>query len=154
MLYRVRQKYVTILQNSFEWNCWRGEFVLQRSSSEAQSISVAMKRRSVEHRAFAVETYFKNLSWLKGYFVGTSILIGMSIPSCNTSSSEDISRARCKKRNQGQRWIWNSTSGKKWQQFLPTCCNEWCRTSRNSWGNVLKRDATSQTLYSGSECCN
>jgi hypothetical protein len=41
-----------------------------------------------------------------------------------------------------------------WQQFLPTCCNEWCRTSKNAWGNVLTRDATSQTLYSGSECCN
>jgi hypothetical protein len=72
-----------------------------------------------------------------------------------TSSSEDISRARCKKRNQGPRWIWNRTSGKKWQQFLPTCCNEWCRTCRNVWGNVLTtRDATLQTLYSGSECCN
>jgi hypothetical protein len=31
----------------------------------------------------------------------------------------------------------------------------WCRTSRNAWGNVLTtRDATSQTMYSGSECCN
>jgi len=59
-LYRVRQKYLTILQNSCEWNRWRGEFVLERSSSETQSISVAMERWSVEHRAFAVETYFKN----------------------------------------------------------------------------------------------
>jgi len=50
-LYRVRQKYLMILQNSFEWNRWRGEFVLERSSSEAQSISVAMERWSVEHRA-------------------------------------------------------------------------------------------------------
>jgi len=95
------------------------------------------------------------LSWLRGYFVGTSIFVGTSVPSRNTSSSEDISRARCTKRNQGQRWIWNRTSGKKWQQFLPTCCNEWCRTSRNAWGNALTtRDATSQTLYSGSEYCN
>jgi len=23
-----------------------------------------------------------------------------------------------------------------------------------TWGNVLTREATSQTLYSGSECCN
>jgi hypothetical protein len=58
--YRVRQKYLTILQNSFEWNRWRGEFVLERFSSETQSISDAMERWSVEHRAFAVETYFKN----------------------------------------------------------------------------------------------
>ena len=49
-----------ILQNSCEWNRWRGEFVLERSSSETESIPVAMERWSVEHRAFAVETYFKN----------------------------------------------------------------------------------------------
>jgi hypothetical protein len=36
------------------------EFVLERSSSKTQSISVAMERWSVEHRAFVVETYFKN----------------------------------------------------------------------------------------------
>ena len=94
------------------------------------------------------------LSWLREYFVGTSTFIGTSVTSRNTSSSENISRARCTKRNQGQRWIWNRTSGKKWLQFLPTCCNEWCRTSSNAWGNVLTRDTTSQTLYSGSECCN
>ena len=41
-------------------NCWRGEFVLERSSSETQGISVAMERWSVEHRALAMETYFKN----------------------------------------------------------------------------------------------
>jgi hypothetical protein len=60
ILYRVLQIYLTILQNSCEWNLWRGEFVFERSSSENQSISVAMERWSVEHRAFAVETYFKN----------------------------------------------------------------------------------------------
>jgi len=37
-----------------------GKFVLERFSSETQSISVAMERWSVELRAFAVETYFKN----------------------------------------------------------------------------------------------
>jgi len=58
--YRVRQKYLTIWQNSCEWNLWRGEFVLERPSSETQSISVAIERCFVEHRAFAVETYFKN----------------------------------------------------------------------------------------------
>jgi len=58
--YRVRQKYLMILQNSCEWNRWGGEFILERSASETQSISVAMGRWSVEHRAFAVETYFKN----------------------------------------------------------------------------------------------
>jgi hypothetical protein len=51
---------MTIWQNSCEWNCWREEFVLECSTSKTQSISVAMERWSVEHRAFAVETYFKN----------------------------------------------------------------------------------------------
>jgi transposase-like protein len=35
-------------------------FVVDRPSSETQSILVAMERWSVEHRAFAVETYFQN----------------------------------------------------------------------------------------------
>ena len=50
----------TLFWNSGEWNRWRGEFVLERSSSETESISVAMERWSVEHRAFAVETIFEN----------------------------------------------------------------------------------------------
>ena len=58
--YRIRQKYLTILQNSCEWNRWRVEFVLERPSSATQSISVGMERWSVEHRVFAVETIFKN----------------------------------------------------------------------------------------------
>ena len=59
-MYRVRKKYLTNLQNSCEWNRWRGEFVIERPSSETQSISVVMERWPVKHRAFAVETYFKN----------------------------------------------------------------------------------------------
>ena len=31
-----------------------------RSTSETQSVSVAMERWSVQHRAFAMEAYFKN----------------------------------------------------------------------------------------------
>jgi len=46
-IYRVRQKYLTILQNRCQWNRWHGEFVLERSSSETKSISVAMERWSV-----------------------------------------------------------------------------------------------------------
>jgi hypothetical protein len=60
MYCRVWQKYLTILQNSFEWNHWHGEFVLEHCSSETQSISVAMESWSVEHWAFAVETIIKN----------------------------------------------------------------------------------------------
>jgi hypothetical protein len=59
-LYRVRQKYLTIWQHSCEWNCWHGEFVFERPSSETQSISVAMERWSADHWAFSVETYLKN----------------------------------------------------------------------------------------------
>jgi hypothetical protein len=49
-----------ILQNSSEWNHWRGEFVFERFSNSPQNISVAMERWSGEHRLFAVETIFKN----------------------------------------------------------------------------------------------
>jgi len=38
IIYMVRQKYLTILQNSCEWNRWRGEFVLECPSSETQTI--------------------------------------------------------------------------------------------------------------------
>jgi hypothetical protein len=125
--------------------------------SETQSISVAMKRWSVEHRAFAVEAYFKNNDSVvtqrifRRHF---NIHRNDSGPSRSTSSFKDISRVSCTKRNQGQRWIWNITSGKKWQQFLTTCCNEWSSTSRSACGNVLTSDVTSHTLCSGSESCN
>jgi hypothetical protein len=59
-IYRVRQTYLTILQNNYEWNRRCRELVLERSSSETQSISVAMERWYVEHRAFTMEAYFKN----------------------------------------------------------------------------------------------
>ena len=59
-IYRIRQKYLTIWQHSCEWNFWRGEFVFERPSSETQSILFAMEGWSVEHLAFAVETYFQN----------------------------------------------------------------------------------------------
>jgi hypothetical protein len=49
-----------ILQHSCEWNRWSGEFFLECSSSDTQSISVAMELWSEEHRIFAVETIFKN----------------------------------------------------------------------------------------------
>jgi hypothetical protein len=60
VMYRVRQKYLTILQLSCECNRWRVEFALERPSSETQSISDAMECWSLGHRAFAVETYLKN----------------------------------------------------------------------------------------------
>jgi hypothetical protein len=56
---------MTVWQNSCEWNRWRGEFVLECSSNEIHSISVAMERWSVEHRAFAVKTYFKNNDYVR-----------------------------------------------------------------------------------------
>ena len=58
LLYRVHQKYLAIWRHNCEWNRWCGEFVLERPSSETRSISVAVECWSVEHWAFAVETYF------------------------------------------------------------------------------------------------
>jgi len=82
VLYRVRQKYLTIWQHSCEWDRSRREFVLERPSSETQSISVAMERWSVEHRA----SLWRRISrttvlslWLSWYFVGTSIFIGPTV---------------------------------------------------------------------------
>jgi len=49
-----------IWQHSCEWNCWRGEFVLEHPFSETQSISVAMERWFAEHHTFVVEMYLKN----------------------------------------------------------------------------------------------
>jgi hypothetical protein len=48
------------LVTQFEWIRWRGEFFIERPSSEAQRISFAMERWSVEHRVFVVDTYLKN----------------------------------------------------------------------------------------------
>jgi len=59
-LYRIWQKYLKIWQHSCEWNRWRGEFILERPSSETQSTSVATERWSVEHRAFSVQMYCLN----------------------------------------------------------------------------------------------
>ena len=89
--------------------------------------------------------------WLSSYFVGASIFIRTSVPSRNTSSSGYISRARCTKDNGG---LETEHQGRSGSNFCPTCCNEWCRTSRKACGNVLTRDATLQTLYSGNEYCN
>jgi hypothetical protein len=86
-VYRVRQKYLTILQNSCEWNRWRGEFVLEHPSSETQSISVAVKHWSIEHRAFAVETYLKNndpVVTQRIFHQHFNIHQNDSVPSCNT----------------------------------------------------------------------
>jgi hypothetical protein len=150
LLYSVWQKYLTILLNSCEWNGWRAEFVLERSSSETRSISGAMERWSLERASgFCCGDVFQKQRFC---------LDLEDISSALQYSSERVSLVAIHLPlmiSQGQRWIWNRTSGKKWQQFVPTCCNEWCRTSRNAWGNVLTtRDATSQTPYSGSECCN
>jgi len=87
LLYRVRQKYLTIWQHNCERNCWCGEFVFKRPSSEAQSISVAMEHWSVEHRAFTVETYFKNDSVVLTQWICLrhfNIHWNKSVPSRNT----------------------------------------------------------------------
>ena len=42
IIYRVPQKYLTILQQNCEWNRWRAEFIVERPSNETQSTSAAM----------------------------------------------------------------------------------------------------------------
>jgi hypothetical protein len=61
------------LKDSCEWNRWGGNFVLDRSSSETQSISVAIKRWSVEHRVFAVGTYLKNNDFLDSEDISSAL---------------------------------------------------------------------------------
>ena len=72
-----------ILQHSCDWNHWHGEFDLERPSSETQSMSVAIERWSVDHRAFAVRRFFSKTTilslWFIVHFVGTSILIGTTV---------------------------------------------------------------------------
>jgi hypothetical protein len=78
--YRVRQKYLTIWQNSCEWNHWHGEFVLDRPSTETQSTSVAMEHWYVQLSLWRHISKTMILSlWLSGYFVGTSIFIRTTV---------------------------------------------------------------------------
>jgi len=147
VMYSVRQKYLTIQQNSSEWNRWRGESVLERSSSETRSISVAMERWSVEHRAFAMEAYFKNNDCLDSVDISSALQYSSERVSLDAILLPlRISQEHAVRKETKDNGGFETTSGKKWQQFLPTCCNEWCRTSRNAWRNVLTKDATSQTL--------
>ena len=87
LIYRVLQKNLMILQHCCEWYRWRGEVVLERPSSKTQSISVAMERWSVQHRAFAVETYLKNNDSVKTQLIFRrhfNIHRNDSVPSRNT----------------------------------------------------------------------
>jgi len=158
LIYRVRQIYLTILQNSCEWNHWRGEFVLERSSSETQSISVAMGRWSVEYWAFAVETYFKNKN---------SVLTQEDISSALQCSSEWASLVAIllplrisqeqgvRKETKGNDKFETEHQGRSGSNFSRHAATSDAEFPETLGGNVLTtRDAKSQTLYSGSECCN
>jgi len=113
---------MTIWQNSCELNHWRGEFVPERSSSETQSISFANERWSIEHRAFAVETIFKN---------NDSILIQRIIRRQFQYSLERVSLVAIlfplmisqeqgvRKETKDNSGFETEHQGKKWQQFLP-----------------------------------
>jgi hypothetical protein len=71
-MYRAQQKYLTILENSCEWNRWHGEFVLERPSSETQNISIsgswfrasAMTTMKCCHQFIVVKTF--QLPWSAG----------------------------------------------------------------------------------------
>jgi len=126
-LYRVRQKYLTILQKICEWNRWRGELVLGRFSSETQSISVALKRWSVEHRSFAVETYLKNYD-----SVSTQRIFRRHFKcSCERVSLVAILFPLMISQLQGVRketkdngGFETEHQGRSGSNFVPTCCNE------------------------------
>jgi len=111
----------TILQNSCEWKRWRGEFVLERPSSETQSISVGMERWSVEHRAFAVQTIFKNNDFvLTQRIFRRHFNIQYSIPLPLRISQEQGVRKETKD-NGG---FATEHQGRNGSNFSPTCCNE------------------------------
>jgi len=148
---------MTILQNSCECNRWRGKFVLERSSSETQSISVAMERWSVEHRAFAVETYLKKQRFCLGsedissalqYSSERVSLVAILLP-LRISQEQGVRKET--KDNGGFETEHQGRSGSNFSQHAATSDAELPETLG---GNVLTWGATSQTLYSGSEFCN
>jgi hypothetical protein len=144
------------LQHSCEWNRWRGEFVLERSSSDNQSISVAMERWSVEQRAFAVETICKNNDSVltRRIFLLLFNIHRNECSSRNTSSSEDISRARCTKRNKGKHLDLKQNIREEVAAISPTMLHQVMQNFQKRLGECADKDATTQILYSGSECCN
>jgi hypothetical protein len=156
--YRIRQKYLTNLQNSSEWNLWRGEFVLERTSSETHSISVAIERWSVEHRAFAVDTYFKKQRFCRDsedilsalqYSSERMSLVAILLP-LRISQEQDVRKET--KDNGGFETEHQGKSGSNFSQHAATSDVELPETLG---GNVFTTsDATSQTLYSGCGCCN
>ena len=81
---------------------------LEHPSSETQSILVAMERWSVEHRAFAVETIFKNSDCVMTQDISSALqystkrvsLVAILLPL--GISQEQVVQKETK---EGQRWI-------------------------------------------------
>jgi len=117
--YRIRQKYLTILKTVVSGTVGVGNLSLRALLARLKAFQLPRSAGlySIGLSLWRCISKTTILSWLRGYFVGTSIFIGTSVPSRNTSSSEDISKARCTKRNPGKRWIWNRTSGRSGSNF-------------------------------------
>ena len=134
------------------------EFVFVCPFSETQSISVAMERWSVEHRAFDVGTYLKKQRYcLDSKDISSAIqysservsLVAILLP-LRISQGQGVRKET--KENGGFETEHQGRSGSSFSQHVAKCGAELPLTLG---GNVLTtRDATSQTLYSGSECCN
>jgi hypothetical protein len=100
-----------------------GEFVFERSSSETQSILVAMERRSVEHWAFAVETYFKNNDSVvvtqrifrrHSIFIGTTVSLTAVLLPLRISQEQDVRKGN--KDNGGFKTEHQGRSGSNFSQ--------------------------------------
>jgi hypothetical protein len=142
------------LQYSCEWNRWRKQFVLERSSSDTQSISVAMERWSVDHRVFAVETIFKN----NDSVVVTQLTFRRHF---------NIHRNECPCSKYF--FLWGYLKSKVYEkkprttvdlkqnireEVSPTMLQRVMQNFQKRLRECVDKDATSQILYSGSECCN
>jgi hypothetical protein len=115
-----------------------------------------MERWSVEHQAFDVETYFKKKFCLDSEDISLALqysseqvsLVAVLLP-LRISQEQGVQKES--KDNGGFDTEHQGRSGSSFSQHAATSDAELLETLG---GNVLTRDTTSQTLYSGSECCN
>ena len=87
-LYRIWQKYLTILQNSLSRTVGVGNLSLSAILARLKAFQLPWSAGPWSIGLLLWRRISKTiLSWPRGYFVGTSILIGTSVHSRNTSSS-------------------------------------------------------------------
>jgi hypothetical protein len=142
---RVRQKYVTILQNSCVWNRWRGEFVLERSSSETSKHLICHGTLICRSSGFYRGDVFQkqrfcldseDISSALQYLAERVSLVAILLPL--RISQEQGAR----KETGGNGGFETEHQVRSGSNFSPTCCNEWYRTSRNAWGGMFWQQGT------------